>query len=107
MEITIFNIPQKKNYTNLYLSYTNGGFLSFSSPLNREYVSAILFLSLEACRKFANLSHKTTHQEVFQHPDIQKFKNDLLKKLGKKSTGSSTKIVKAVIAIEPPFCHHL
>ena len=70
--------------------------------LNREYVSAILFLNLEACRKFANLSHKTTHQEVFQHPDIQQFKNDLLKKLGKKSTGSSTKIVKAVIAIEPP-----
>lgn len=70
--------------------------------LDREFVSAILFLNPDACRKFANLSPTTSNEETFQHPEIQRFKNELLKKLGEKSTGSATKIVKAVIAIEPP-----
>ncbi|MEY4538297.1 MAG: hypothetical protein RLZZ306_54 [Bacteroidota bacterium] len=70
--------------------------------LDREYVSAILFLNPDACRKFANLTLETSNHEIFQHSDIQQFKIDLLKKLGEKSTGSSTKIVKAVIAIDPP-----
>ena len=70
--------------------------------LDKEFVSAILFLNPDACRKFANLPIETSNQEVFQHPDIQNFKTDLLKMLGEKSTGSATKVAKAVIAIHPP-----
>ena len=70
--------------------------------LDRDFVSAILFLNPEACRKLANLSPETSNEDAFQHPDIQKFKHELLKKLEVKSTGSATKIIKALIAIEPP-----
>jgi feruloyl-CoA synthase len=70
--------------------------------LDREFVSAILFLNPDACRKLANLPPETSNQEAFQHPDIQLFKADLLKKLGEKATGSATKVAKAIIAIEPP-----
>jgi feruloyl-CoA synthase len=70
--------------------------------LDREFVSAILFLNPDACRKMANLPPETSNQEAFEHPEIQNFKVDLLKKLGEKSTGSATKVAKAVIAIQSP-----
>ena len=70
--------------------------------LDREYVSAILFLNPEACRNFVNSSPETSNQEIFQHSEVQRFKENLLKILAKKSTGSASKIVRAVIAIEPP-----
>jgi feruloyl-CoA synthase len=70
--------------------------------LDREFVSAILFLNPDTCRKLANLSPETSNKEAFQHPDIHQFKEDLLKKLGEKATGSATKVAKAIIAIEPP-----
>lgn len=70
--------------------------------LDREFVSAILFLNPDACRKMANLPPETSNQEAFEHPEIQNFKAVLLKKLGEKSTGSATKVAKAVIAIQSP-----
>jgi feruloyl-CoA synthase len=70
--------------------------------LDKEFVSAILFLNPNACRKLADLSSEISNKEVFEHKIIQDFKERLLENLGKKATGSATRVVKAVIAIEPP-----
>ena len=70
--------------------------------LDKEYVSAILFLNVEACRKLTNHSIEISYQIVFEHLNIQNFITELLEKLGKNATGSATKVVKAIIAYEPP-----
>ena len=70
--------------------------------LDREYIGAILFLNPDACRKLANLSAETSNKEAFQHDEVQKYIDQLLIKLGENATGSASKIVKAVVAIEPP-----
>jgi feruloyl-CoA synthase len=70
--------------------------------LDKEFVSAILFLNVDACRKLANLPIEMPNSEVFEHQEIQNFINELVENLGKNATGSATRVVKAVIAIEPP-----
>jgi feruloyl-CoA synthase len=70
--------------------------------LDKEFVSAILFLNIDACRKLTNHSSEISSQEVFQHHEIQNFITELVENLGKKATGSATRIVKAIIAHEPP-----
>jgi feruloyl-CoA synthase len=70
--------------------------------LDKEFVSAILFLNPDACRKLANLSTEMPNREVFEHQEIQNFIVLLIENLGKKATGSATRVVKAVIAIDPP-----
>jgi feruloyl-CoA synthase len=70
--------------------------------LDKEFVSAILFLNMDACRKLANLTTEMPNKEVFEHQEIQNFINQLIENLGKKATGSATRVVKAVIAIDPP-----
>jgi feruloyl-CoA synthase len=70
--------------------------------LDKEFVSAILFLNVDACRKLTNHSIEISQEEVFQHQEIQNFITELLENLEKKATGSATSIVKAIIALEPP-----
>jgi feruloyl-CoA synthase len=70
--------------------------------LDKEFISAILFLNVDACRKLTNQSSEISNQEVFQHHEIQNFVTELVDNLGKKATGSATRIVKAIIAHEPP-----
>jgi feruloyl-CoA synthase len=70
--------------------------------LDKEFVSAILFLNPDACRKLANLPTEMPNKEVFEHQEVQNFINKLIENLGKKATGSATRVVKAVIAIDPP-----
>lgn len=68
--------------------------------LDKEYIGAILFLNADACRKL--IGEELPNEEVFQHEKIQVFVDDLLQKLNETATGSSTRIAKAVVAIEPP-----
>ena len=70
--------------------------------LDKDFVSAILFLNVDACRKLTNHSVETSNSEVFQHQEIQNFISQLLIDLGKKATGSATRVVKVIIAHEPP-----
>ena len=70
--------------------------------LDKEFVSAILFLNVDACRKLTNHSVEISHQEVYQHQEIQNFVIELLENLGRKATGSANRVVKAIIAHEPP-----
>ncbi|MEA5402685.1 feruloyl-CoA synthase [Arcicella sp. DC2W] len=68
--------------------------------LDKEYIGAILFLNADACRKL--IGEELPNEEVFQHEKIQVFVDDLLQKLNETATGSSTRIEKAVVAIEAP-----
>lgn len=70
--------------------------------LDKEYIGAILFLNVDACRKLANLSPEISNKEAFLHVEVGKFINNWLVEFNKTSTGSSTVIKKYVIALEPP-----
>ncbi len=70
--------------------------------LDREYVSAILFLNPDACRKWANLDAGCPAEIVFEHPMIKNYVDDLLVRLGETATGSANRIARAVIALDPP-----
>lgn len=70
--------------------------------LDKEYVSAILFLNAEACRKHADLSAEIHNQEVFQHEIISDYLNSFLNRFNQSATGSANRIEKIVIALDPP-----
>lgn len=70
--------------------------------LDKEYVSAILFLNAEACRKLADLSVETHNREVFQHSSISDYLNDFLIRFNQSATGSATRVEKIVVALDPP-----
>lgn len=70
--------------------------------LDRDYVSAILFLNAEACRKIANLSTEIHHQEVFQHETISDYLNNFLSRFNQSATGSANRVEKIVVALDPP-----
>lgn len=68
--------------------------------LDKEFVGAILFLNADACRQFINKN--LSNEEVFLHKKINKFIDETFQNLNKNATGSSTKIGKTIVAIEPP-----
>jgi feruloyl-CoA synthase len=70
--------------------------------LDREYIGAILFLNADACRNLIGSSEKLTNKVAFLHEKIKSFIDDMVVKFNAQSTGSSTRIGKAVVAIEPP-----
>ncbi|RYU94533.1 feruloyl-CoA synthase [Emticicia agri] len=70
--------------------------------LDKEYVSAILFLNAEACRKLANLSAEITNQAVYQHEAISDYLDKFLDRINQAATGSSNRVEKIVVALDPP-----
>ncbi|MDB5239480.1 MAG: Long-chain-fatty-acid--CoA ligase [Spirosoma sp.] len=70
--------------------------------LDKEFVSAILFLNPYACRELASLSPDCSATEAFLHERIQQYIDQLLLTLSKTATGSANRITKAVIALDPP-----
>lgn len=70
--------------------------------LDREYVGAILFLNVEACRTHAGLGAETTHQEVFTHFKVIQYLDEMLVRLENQATGSASRVAKYIVALEPP-----
>jgi feruloyl-CoA synthase len=70
--------------------------------LDKEYVSAILFLNTEACKKLANLSIETHNREVFQHELVSDYLKSFLSRFNQSATGSANRVEKIVIALDPP-----
>lgn len=68
--------------------------------LDKEYIGAILFLNADACRNL--IGKDLSNKEAFLHEKVATFISEMLEKFNAHSTGSSTRIGKAVIAIEPP-----
>eukprot|EP01137_Pigoraptor_chileana_P036353 Opistho-2@31803 len=68
--------------------------------LDKEYIGIILFLNADVCGSL--IGEELSNEEAFQHEKIKEFVDELLIKLNKTATGSSTRIEKAVVAIEAP-----
>lgn len=70
--------------------------------LDKEFVSAILFLNADACRKHANLNADTDNQVVFQHELISDYLKECLSRFNQTATGSANRVEKIVVALDPP-----
>ncbi|QDK77198.1 feruloyl-CoA synthase [Spirosoma sp. KCTC 42546] len=70
--------------------------------LDRHYVGAILFLNVDACRKQTNLGSEAAYADVLRHPTINDFVNELLIRLNQTAKGTSDRIERAVVALDPP-----
>lgn len=70
--------------------------------LDREYVGAILFLNVEACRVHAGLELETSHEEIFTHLKVTNYLDEMLVRLENQATGSASRVVKYIVALEPP-----
>ena len=70
--------------------------------LDREYVGAILFLNPEACRGLAGLSPTSSNEEAFTHVSVRNYLDEMLVRLAHQATGSASRVVKYIIALDPP-----
>ncbi|MBO0951929.1 feruloyl-CoA synthase [Fibrella sp. HMF5405] len=70
--------------------------------LDKEFVSAILFLNPYACRTLANLPDDVPNHDAFTHPTVQQYVDQLVERLGQHATGSANRVAKAIVALEPP-----
>jgi feruloyl-CoA synthase len=70
--------------------------------LDRDSVTAIIFPDVEACRALADLERETPFAEVVRNGAVRERFQRLLKSFARESTGSSNRVVRAVLAEEPP-----
>lgn len=71
--------------------------------LDRDFVTAIIFADPDACRSLApELPERALLQQVVTHPDVRARFHALLKSFAQQSTGSSNRVVRAILAEEPP-----
>jgi feruloyl-CoA synthase len=70
--------------------------------LDRDSVTAIIFPDVEACRALADLERDTPFAEVMRNRAVRERFQRLLKSFARESTGSSNRVVRAVLAEEPP-----
>ena len=65
-------------------------------------VGAILFLNPEACRGLAGLSPTSSNEEAFTHVSVRNYLDEMLVRLAHQATGSASRVVKYIIALDPP-----
>lgn len=71
--------------------------------LDRDFVSAILFVDADACRALASdLPPRATLAEIVSHEAVRGRFYALLKSLAQQSTGSSNRVARVALADEPP-----
>ncbi len=71
--------------------------------LDRDFLAAILFVDADACRALApELPRRAPLAEIVAHDAVRGRFHALLKSLAHHSTGSSNRVVRAVLAAEPP-----
>ncbi len=71
--------------------------------LNRDWLAALIFPNLEACRSLCpDLPPQASMAEVVRHEAVRARFQDLLDGLARESTGSSTRIARAMVLETPP-----
>lgn len=68
--------------------------------LDKEYIGVILFLNADSCRNL--IGENLDNKSAFMHEKVYAFLGEMLEKFNAASTGSSTKVERIIIAIEPP-----
>jgi feruloyl-CoA synthase len=70
---------------------------------DRDYLAALIFPDLDVCRRFApELSADTTAADIVAHADVRREFSDLLGGFAKAATGSSSRIMRAMLLETPP-----
>jgi len=70
---------------------------------DREFASALFFPALEVCRKLCiGLAENASAFQVFSHPAVRAVFRERLQSFAASSTGSSTRIERAVLLDKPP-----
>ncbi len=70
---------------------------------DREFTTALFFPALEMCRKLcAGLSPRASASEVLAHPEVRAVFQERLDAFASASTGSSTRIERAILLDTPP-----
>jgi feruloyl-CoA synthase len=69
---------------------------------DRDFIGALVFPELEACRKLAGLPADTAPAAILAHAKVRSTFAQLLAKLKATSTGSSMHIERALLMAEPP-----
>jgi feruloyl-CoA synthase len=70
--------------------------------LDREYVGALVFPEMAACRDIAGLPENADIDMVLASREVRDTFASLLKSFAEKSTGSSTRIERLLLLAEPP-----
>jgi len=70
--------------------------------LNQRDVGAILIPALIPARRALGLSNTATLADVATHPKMRAAMQDMLNKLAKDSTGSASRVARAVVLTDPP-----
>jgi feruloyl-CoA synthase len=70
--------------------------------LNMKEVGALLIPALIPCRKILQLPESATLADVASHPTLQTAMQKMLNALSQTSTGSATRIARALVITEPP-----
>jgi feruloyl-CoA synthase len=70
--------------------------------LNMKEVGALLIPALIPCRKLLQLPESATLAEIAAHPTLQAAMQKMISALAQTSTGSATRVARAIVITEPP-----
>jgi feruloyl-CoA synthase len=69
---------------------------------DRDHIAALVFPDIEACRKLAGLGADASPAAIVAAPGVRTKFSQLLRRLAAASTGSSTRVERAIAMAEPP-----
>ncbi len=71
--------------------------------LDRDFISILIFADPDACRALApELPKDAAPEMIFRHEAVRAHFQSLLRRLAKDATGSSNRVVRAILVEEPP-----
>jgi len=69
---------------------------------DRDFIAALVFPDVEACRKLAGLGGDAKPDAIVQHPRVRAIFSDLLDSFAASGAGSSMRVARAMLMAEPP-----
>jgi len=70
--------------------------------LDRNYIAALIFPDLEACRRLAGLAATATNAQIVAHPMVRAAFQERFEALAARATGSASHIARGIVLAEPP-----
>ncbi|WP_332702241.1 feruloyl-CoA synthase [Devosia sp.] len=70
--------------------------------LDRNFIAALIFPDLEACRQLTGLERSATNEEIVAHPAVRAAFQARFDALAAKATGSASHIARAILLATPP-----
>lgn len=70
--------------------------------LDQDYIGAILFPNLSACRQASNLPEGAAQADLVAHPEVRQRIQTALNTFAKASTGSASRVERAILATVAP-----